>query len=145
MRTDPTPAPHASALPRLYLREPGWRIAVKVGSEREFCYMAAPGQDYYHRLLDGEIFLAHGEEKLCLSCADRRGLLASESKTAIELVDAEGRRQTILRDDVEELAASTKSLMPEGFEQQVNRQQLADLLEFLTRPVAPEPTAPASR
>jgi hypothetical protein len=80
MSTDPKPASRDSALPRLYLQEPGWRIAVKVGSEREFCYMAAPGQDYYHRLLDGEIFLAHGDEKLCLSCAGRRGLLAFETR-----------------------------------------------------------------
>jgi hypothetical protein len=80
MSIDPKPALRDSALPRLYLREPGWRIAVKAGSEREFCYMTAPGQDYYHRLLDGEIHLAHGEEKLCLSCADRRGLLVFEPK-----------------------------------------------------------------
>src|SRR5207249_3012868 len=72
--------------PRLFLRELGWRIGVKAGSEREFCYMVAPGQDYYHRLLDGEIFLSHGEEKLCLSCADRRGLLASEPRSLGESV-----------------------------------------------------------
>ena len=24
-----------------------------------------PGQDYYHRLLDGELFLHHGDERLC--------------------------------------------------------------------------------
>src|SRR5205085_12361399 len=43
------------------------------------------------------------------------GLLASESKTTIELFDAEGKKQTILRADIDELVASTKSLMPEGF------------------------------
>ncbi|HEX8200780.1 MAG TPA: hypothetical protein VF590_09850 [Isosphaeraceae bacterium] len=80
MSTESKPAPRGGGLPRLYLREPGWRVAVKAGSEREFCYMVAPGQDYYHRLLDGEVFLTHGEEKLCLACADRRGLLAFEAK-----------------------------------------------------------------
>jgi hypothetical protein len=64
----------------LFLREPGWRIAQKTGSEREFCYMTAPGQDYYHRLLDGELFAFHGIEKLCLACADRRGLLSREPR-----------------------------------------------------------------
>ena len=86
MSTEPSRAPHASALPRLFLHEPGWRIATKVGSDREFCYTVAPGQDYYHRLLDGEIFLTHGEEKLCLACADRRGLFAHEPRPLREPV-----------------------------------------------------------
>jgi hypothetical protein len=63
---------------RLFLHEPGWQIAVKRGNEREFCYMMAPGQDYYHRLLAGEIYLYHGDERICLACADRRGLLSYE-------------------------------------------------------------------
>src|SRR5262249_34001632 len=62
------------------------------------------------------------------------GLLAAESKTAIELYDAEGKKQTILREDIESLAASNKSLMPDGFEKQLDRKQLTDLLEFLTQP-----------
>jgi hypothetical protein len=61
------------------------------------------------------------------------GLLASESKTAIEIFDAEGKKHQILRDDIDELVASTKSLMPEGFEKQVSRDELANLLEFLTQ------------
>jgi putative membrane-bound dehydrogenase-like protein len=61
------------------------------------------------------------------------GLLASESKTAIELFDSEGKKQTILRQDVDRLVASPKSLMPEGFEKQISRKELTDLLEFLTQ------------
>src|SRR5205807_7536929 len=61
------------------------------------------------------------------------GLLAAESKTAIELFDAEGKKKTVLREEIEQLVASPKSLMPEGFEKQVSRKDLADLLEFLTR------------
>lgn len=74
--------------PRMYLFEPGWVIGVKTGSEREFCYMMAPGQDYYHRLLDGEIFLARDEERLCLACAARRGLIAFEPKRLREAIVA---------------------------------------------------------
>jgi hypothetical protein len=62
--------------PRLFVFEPGWRVSVKRGSHREFCYTMAPGQDYYHRLLDGELFVYHGDERLCLSCAARRGLIS---------------------------------------------------------------------
>jgi hypothetical protein len=65
---------------RLYLREPGWRITVKQGSLREFCYMAAPGQNYYHRLRDGELVVYSPEEKLCAACAQRRGLLTDEPR-----------------------------------------------------------------
>jgi putative membrane-bound dehydrogenase-like protein len=61
------------------------------------------------------------------------GLLASESKTAIELFDAEGKKQTILRQDIDELVESPKSLMPEGFEKQLTRKDLTNLLEFLTQ------------
>jgi putative heme-binding domain-containing protein len=61
------------------------------------------------------------------------GLLASESKTAIELFDAEGKKHAIQRDDIDDLVASTKSLMPEGFEKQVSKEELSNLLEFLTQ------------
>ncbi len=65
---------------RLFLHEPGWRVQLKVGSTREFCYAMAPGQDFYHRLLDGEVFLHNNEERLCLACAERRGLLSYQPK-----------------------------------------------------------------
>jgi putative membrane-bound dehydrogenase-like protein len=61
------------------------------------------------------------------------GMLASESRTSVEVVDAEGKRQTILREDIENLAGSNKSLMPDGFEKQIDRKAMTDLLEFLTK------------
>lgn len=61
------------------------------------------------------------------------GLLASETKTAVELLDAEGKSHSVPRDEIEQLAASSKSLMPEGFEKQVPAEGLADLLAFLTQ------------
>ena len=60
------------------------------------------------------------------------GLLASESRTALELYDAEGKKQSLLREDVDELIATSKSLMPEGFEKQVSAAEITNLLEFLT-------------
>ena len=61
------------------------------------------------------------------------GLLASETKTSIDLLDAEGKKQTILREDIDELASSKKSLMPEGFEKSIPPEGLADLLQFLAQ------------
>jgi len=61
------------------------------------------------------------------------GLLASESKTAIEIYDAEGKKHIVQRDNLSELIATTKSLMPDGFEKLLKENELLDLLEFLTQ------------
>jgi putative membrane-bound dehydrogenase-like protein len=61
------------------------------------------------------------------------GVLASESKSAVELIDAEGKSHRVLREEIEELKASKKSLMPEGFEKQVPAQAITDLLAFLAQ------------
>jgi putative membrane-bound dehydrogenase-like protein len=61
------------------------------------------------------------------------GLLASETKTSVELFDSQGKKHVLLREDIDELLGSSKSLMPEGFEKQISEKELADLLEFLTQ------------
>ena len=66
---------------RIFLNEPGWRVGQKVGSEKMFCFVMAPGQDFYHRLLDGEVYVYNAEERLCLACAERRALLSFEPKS----------------------------------------------------------------
>jgi hypothetical protein len=73
--SEPPITPH-----RLFLYEPGWRVGLKVGSEKTFCYMMKPGQDYYHRLLDGEIYLYNNEERICFACAVRRGLISDQPR-----------------------------------------------------------------
>lgn len=60
------------------------------------------------------------------------GMLRGESKTSIELVDTAAKEHTVLREDIERLVSSQKSVMPEGFEGQINEQQMTDLLEFMT-------------
>ncbi len=61
------------------------------------------------------------------------GLLASETRTSVELIDSQAKRLTVLRDNIDSLTASTKSLMPDGFEKQVSEAELTNLLEFLTK------------
>ncbi len=63
------------------------------------------------------------------------GLLSSETKTSVELIDAEAKRQVVLREDIDEMVVSKKSLMPEGFEKQVPTDDIKHLLAFLTQPV----------
>ncbi len=66
------------------------------------------------------------------------GMVAGESKTAIELIDTNADRHTILREDIDELIASRKSLMPDGFEKQLSHDDIVNLLEFLkSSPASP--------
>lgn len=59
------------------------------------------------------------------------GMLAGESANALRLINTQGKEEQVLRSDIEEMNASVKSLMPEGFEGQITRQEMADLLTFL--------------
>jgi hypothetical protein len=61
------------------------------------------------------------------------GLLASESKTAIEIVDGDGKRYALSRDEIASIKETDKSLMPEGFEKVMKVEELIDLLEFITQ------------
>ncbi|MFO0946016.1 MAG: PVC-type heme-binding CxxCH protein [Planctomycetota bacterium] len=63
----------------------------------------------------------------------RTGLLASESDNAVTLRKAEGATETLLRSELEEFRATGRSLMPEGFEQNMSLQDLADLIAYLRR------------
>ena len=61
---------------RLYLPEyERYHMRVMVGADRTYCYQRAPGQDYYHLIVPGELYVDSGDEKLCLNCALRRGVL----------------------------------------------------------------------
>ena len=60
------------------------------------------------------------------------GMLAGETRTSITMIDSEAKEISVAREDIEELIASNKSAMPEGFEKQINEEQMSDLLEFLT-------------
>ncbi len=60
------------------------------------------------------------------------GMMSGESRTAITLIDTEGKENQIAREDIEELVRSRKSVMPEGFEKQMTNEELSNLLTFLT-------------
>ncbi|SIN81117.1 putative membrane-bound dehydrogenase domain-containing protein [Singulisphaera sp. GP187] len=59
------------------------------------------------------------------------GLIASETATAVTLRRQEGKEDILLRAEIEEIAASGQSLMPEGLEKDLKPQDVADLLAFL--------------
>jgi putative membrane-bound dehydrogenase-like protein len=66
------------------------------------------------------------------------GLLAAETATSIILRGQQGKEETLLRSDLEDLRGSGKSLMPEGVEKDISKKDMADLLAFLTA-VRPPP------
>lgn len=59
------------------------------------------------------------------------GLLVSDTEHSVVLRQPEGKEKKIARKDIEQLHATSKSLMPEGIEKDVTVQQMADLLAFL--------------
>lgn len=61
------------------------------------------------------------------------GMLAGESANSLRLIDSQGKEQQVLREDIERMTSSPKSLMPEGFESLLTKQEMADLLSFLAK------------
>lgn len=59
------------------------------------------------------------------------GIIAAETASSITLKRAEGQTDVVLRQDVEEIASSGSSLMPEGLEKSLTMQDMADLIGFL--------------
>ena len=95
------------------------------GKEQLLVHILDPGRDvegnyqaYVVLLQDGRVL---------------NGVLAGESATSIELLDAEAKRWPILREEIDELTRTTTSFMPEGFEKQLSRAELSDLLAFLAQ------------
>ena len=54
-----------------------------------------------------------------------------ETGSSVTLLGPDGKRQTILRSDLEDLRSTGKSLMPDGLEQGLTPQDMADLIAFV--------------
>jgi putative membrane-bound dehydrogenase-like protein len=72
--------------------------------------------EYVVRLTDGRVLT---------------GLIASETDAGLTIRRAQLQEETILRSEIEDIASSGKSLMPEGVEQKITPQEMADLITFL--------------
>ena len=59
------------------------------------------------------------------------GLVKSETSASITIRMPEGKEETILRSDIDELKTSGQSLMPVGFEKNITVEQMTDLIAFL--------------
>jgi len=72
--------------------------------------------DYTVRLGDGRVLT---------------GMIAAETDAGLTLRRAQKQEDTVLRSEIDDIASSGKSLMPEGLEQKITPQELADLIGFL--------------
>jgi putative membrane-bound dehydrogenase-like protein len=66
------------------------------------------------------------------------GLIAAETASSITLRRGERSEDTLLRSQIEEIQATAKSLMPEGLEAQVSKQDMADLIAYLQAVAVPK-------
>ena len=94
-------------------------------------------------ILDPSSKLTVGYQNYTVITEDGRiftGVLSAETATGITLRKEEGVDQTILRKDVDEMAASPMSMMPEDLEKEVTPGELVDLIAYIRKmlgPVAP--------
>ncbi|HVX12858.1 MAG TPA: PVC-type heme-binding CxxCH protein [Pirellulales bacterium] len=59
------------------------------------------------------------------------GMIGAETATSVTLRRAEGAGDTVLRVNIEELRSTGQSLMPDGLEKQLTKQEMADLIAYL--------------
>jgi putative membrane-bound dehydrogenase-like protein len=69
------------------------------------------------------------------------GMIAAESGNSITLRRAEAKEDVILRSNIEELVSTGASLMPEGLEKDLSRQDLADVIAFVKSIKPPTPAS----
>jgi putative heme-binding domain-containing protein len=103
------------------------------------------GRASYDQLLsnvfDPSLVIGPAYQAVTVITADGRvltGLLAEDSEQRIVLKTQGGKIEAIPRGDVEEVAQSKLSLMPENLEQQLQPHEIADLFAFLTLDKPPQ-------
>lgn len=63
---------------RLYLPlSDDWQVRVHKGI-RAYCSYQNPNESWFHLIVDGELYLQSGDEKICLNCALRHGVLTTD-------------------------------------------------------------------
>ncbi|QDT96969.1 hypothetical protein [Gimesia aquarii] len=53
-------------------------VSVKTSTSKEYCFSKFPGEDHFHLLMHGEIYVTNGHEMYCLDCAIRQGFLTKD-------------------------------------------------------------------
>ena len=66
------------------------------------------------------------------------GIIAAETAASVTLRRAQKAEETVLRNQIDSIQATAKSLMPEGLEMQLSRQDVADVIAYLQALAAPK-------
>ena len=72
-------------------------------------------------------------------------MLLGESSNSVRLIGSDGKQTTILRRDLETLASTRLSFMPEGLEKDLQPQDLADVMAFVTSAGTPRKKFPGNQ
>ena len=62
------------------------------------------------------------------------GVITSETGSSLTMKGLDGKERSVLRSDLKSLASTNRSLMPDGFESGMTKQDLADVVRFLQAP-----------
>ena len=64
---------------RIYVPESlAWEARIKQDTDKFYCYFKNPGEDFFHIIVTGEIYLTRNDEKICLRCAVREGVATQD-------------------------------------------------------------------
>ena len=91
-------------------------------------------KDLLEAIVFPSISFVRSYEPVVVTTLDGRqiqGLIVEQDDASVTLAIGGQRTERVARDDVDEMAPGSVSLMPSGFDQQLNPQELADLVEFL--------------
>lgn len=86
------------------------------------------------KILDPNRSVADGYEMTIVelkSGGSAAGVIHSETSTSITLLNAGGAETTISRSDIESISSTNSSAMPSGLEQEISKQDMADLIAFI--------------
>ena len=90
--------------------------------------------DFVTAILDPNAAVEPRYVSYAITTRDKRtlvGVIANESAASLEVVQPGGIRETILRPDIKSITATGMSLMPDGLEQAITLQDMADLIAYL--------------
>jgi putative membrane-bound dehydrogenase-like protein len=85
-------------------------------------------------ILDPNSYVLPGYMQYIVSDRDGRtytGIIGSETGTSLTLRRGDGQQDTLLRSQIDAITGTGQSLMPEGLEKMISRQEMADLIAFL--------------
>jgi putative heme-binding domain-containing protein len=62
------------------------------------------------------------------------GVITGETGSSVTMKGLDGKDRAVPRTELQSLTSSNRSLMPDGFESSMSKQQMADLMQFLKAP-----------